>query len=396
MKFTDLGLRPEILSGLAKMGYVDLTPVQEQTFADILAGKDLLAKAETGSGKTGACGIPLVQRIDDSQNCVQALIIVPTRELALQYVTEIADITRQTKIQPFAVYGGFSIDIQKSKLDHGVHVLVATPGRLIDLLRNSTLSLSQVSTFVLDEADEMLNMGFADDIEFVFSCLIHEHQTLLFSATMPKTIQKLAETYLKDPVILELNQDDVAPQSLTHHFQQIKSHQRRERLEDYLKKEKPKQAIIFCNSRLGGIKLLGQLKKDIRSIDMIHGGLEQSKRSSLFNRFRRNEIKLLVATDIASRGLDFSHVSHVINFEMPRTSVTYTHRTGRTARMGREGVAMTFFTSQEIRDLKTLLSKNRISPVWHGQEPDFDHLPAPHQQKRRPNYRGEKKHPAKR
>ena len=392
MKFIDLDLRPEILSGLGVMGYTDLTPVQEQTFLPILEGRDLLAKAETGSGKTSACGIPLVQRIDEGKNVVQALILVPTRELALQYVQEIADIARQTKIQPFAVYGGFSMEIQRSKIDHGIHILVATPGRLIDLLRNSNLSLSQVSTFVLDEADEMLNMGFADDVEFIFSCLIHQHQTLLFSATMPKLIQKLTQTYLKDPVTIELNLETIAPQNLHHHFQLVKAHQRRDKLDHYLKQEKPKQAIIFCNSRHGGDKLFSHLKKELKSVDIIHGGLEQARRSSIFNRFRRKDITLLVATDIASRGLDFSHVSHVINYEFPHNPEVYTHRTGRTARMGREGIALTFFTSQDLRDLKTLITRNRVNPKWYGPEPDFDKVPtARHRQSKQRHHRNRRK-----
>ena len=228
MKFTDLDLKPLILAGLRDMQYVELTPVQEKTFPHILSGRDIIARAETGSGKTAACAVPLVQMVDTSIKAVQALILVPTRELALQYVREIADIARRTNIKPYAVYGGFSIHIQNAKLNHGVDILVATPGRLIDLLRNSTLSLSNVRTLVLDEADNMLNMGFISDVEFIISCLIHEHQTLMFSATMPKEIEKLAQKYLKDPLTISLNKDQRAPQSLQHHFLQINSKNRRE------------------------------------------------------------------------------------------------------------------------------------------------------------------------
>ncbi|UCD30454.1 MAG: DEAD/DEAH box helicase, partial [Planctomycetota bacterium] len=221
MKFSELKLRSQIQVGLEDMGYTELTPVQEQTFPHILAGRDLLARAETGSGKTSACGIPLVQAVDESLTAVQALIIVPTRELALQYVQELAGIARKTNVAPFAVYGGFSMDIQKAKLEHGVHILVATPGRLIDLLHRSTLRLSEVRTFVLDEADEMLKMGFIDDVEFIFSCLVHEHQTLLFSATMPGPVKKLAQKYLNNPVTVELNVEQIAPQNLEHQFGQV-------------------------------------------------------------------------------------------------------------------------------------------------------------------------------
>ncbi|MDT8301816.1 MAG: DEAD/DEAH box helicase, partial [Sedimentisphaerales bacterium] len=317
MKFTDLDLKPLILDGLRDMEYVDLTPVQEKTFPHVLSGRDIIARAETGSGKTAACAVPLVQMVDTSIKAIQALILVPTRELALQYVREIAEIARRTNINPYAVYGGFSIHIQKAKLNHGVDILVATPGRLIDLLRNSTLSLSNVKTLVLDEADNMLNMGFISDVEFIISCLIHEHQTLMFSATMPKEIEKLAQKYLKTPLTISLNKGQRAPQNLQHHFLQINSKNRRESLLNYLDEAKPKQAIIFCNSRRNAEKLHDHLKKKLTSTEIIHGGLEQSKRTSLFNRFRRMEIKIMVATDLASRGLDFTHASHVINYDFP-------------------------------------------------------------------------------
>ncbi|MBN1436763.1 MAG: DEAD/DEAH box helicase [Sedimentisphaerales bacterium] len=374
MKFTELDLEPEVLAGLKDMGYTDLTPVQEQTLGPILAGRDLIARAETGSGKTSACAIPLVQAVDPSQNQVQALILVPTRELALQYVQEIADIARQTKVEPFAVYGGFSMEIQISKLTHGVHILVATPGRLIDLIYNSPLSLANVRTFVLDEADEMLNMGFIDDVKFILSCLIHDHQTLLFSATMPTQIKKLANEHLKDPITIELNVNQIAPQNLSHQFYSTSHNQRLKDLLGYLQEEKPAQAIIFCNSRHGGEKLSGQLSKQIDSVDFIHGGLEQTRRTSLFNRFRKKEISIMVATDVASRGLDFSHVSHVINYDFPASTEAYTHRTGRTARMGRSGTAITFFTSHDLRALRAVIQSAKINPIWIGPEPNLKNV----------------------
>lgn len=375
MKFSELGLRPEIMRGLKEMGFEDLTPVQEKTFEPIVAGRDIIARAETGSGKTAACGIPIVAAVDESINAIQTLIVVPTRELALQYVSVISSIAKRTKIAPFAVYGGHSIDIQRSKLDHGVHVLVATPGRLIDLIYNTPLSLSQVKTFVLDEADEMLNMGFITDIEFLISCLIHEHQTLLFSATMPKEVKQLAKKYLKDPLVLELNADTVAPQSLEHHFVAVDQHNHFETLVNYINREKCEQTIIFCNSRRNCDKLADKLRGKMDSVDVIHGGMEQSRRTSIFNKFKKKNIRILVATDIASRGLDFSHTSHVINYDFPMGREAYTHRTGRTARMGRKGVAVTFYFKSSMRDLKGLLNFNKITPVWIGPKPDLDNIP---------------------
>lgn len=372
MKFSKLHLDPDVLAGLADMGYEALTPVQEQTFPHILAGKDMIARAETGSGKTAACAVPIVQMTDPSLKAVQALILVPTRELALQYVQEISKIAKHTDLAPFAVYGGFSMNIQTQKLAHGVHILVATPGRLIDLIYNSPLSLAEVRTFVLDEADEMLNMGFIDDVEFIISCLIHEHQTLLFAATMPAEIKRLAQKHLKDPVTVELNLDQIAPQDLEHHFQQVEHRRRFDALLKYLQDDRPAQAIIFCNSRVNVDRLFNHLRGEIKSVECIHGGREQAKRTSLFNRFRKKDIKIMVATDVASRGLDFSHVTHVINYDFPANHHAYTHRTGRTARMGRSGIAMTFFTKRDLQDLKLVIDRNRVQPVWHGRPPELN------------------------
>src|SRR4030067_2203661 len=372
MKFSELNLKPDIMKALTDMGYQDLTPIQEKTFSPILSGSDLLARAETGWGKTAACGIPLVQMIDPSLNAIQALILVPTRELALQYVEEIDKISRLIDVVPFAIFGGFSMEIQKAKLRDKVHILVATPGRLIDFLSHTTsIDLSFVRTLVLDEADEMLKMGFIEDMDFIMSCLIHEHQTLFFAATMPEEIDRLIRVYLKEPIRMELNKEQVAPQSLAHHFHYTGRHNRFNALIEYLKRESISQAIIFCNSRHHGEKLTRELERTFKSTEYLHGGLEQSKRTSIFERFRRNKITFMVATDLAGRGLDFSHVNHVINYDYPYGLESYTHRTGRTGRMGRSGIAMTFVTGQELGVLKSLLKTNRNDPVWHGNIPNL-------------------------
>ena len=372
MKFSELDLKPDILKALAEMGYQDLTPIQEKTFSPIINGRDLLARAETGSGKTAACGVPLVQMIDPSLNAIQALILVPTRELALQYVEEVNNIARHTGAIPFAIFGGVSMEIQKAKLKDRVHLLVATPGRLIDFLyHTSAVDLSSIRTLVIDEADEMLKMGFIEDIDFIMSSLIHEHQTLFFAATMPREIEKLIHLYLKEPIRVELNKEQLSPQSLAHHFQYTERQDRFNALVQYLKREDISQAIIFCNSRHHGEKLTKELEKKIKSIRYIHGGLEQSKRTAIFERFRQKKIDFLVATDLAGRGLDFSHVSNVINYDYPYGVESYTHRTGRTGRMGRSGIAMTFVTDQELETLNSMLKTNRIDPVWHGDIPNL-------------------------
>jgi ATP-dependent RNA helicase DeaD len=290
-------------------------------------------------------------------------------------VEEIDNISRRTGVIPFAIFGGFSMEVQKAKLRDGIHVLVATPGRLIDFLYNTTsIDLSHVRILALDEADEMLKMGFIEDVDFILSCLIHEHQTLLFAATMPDEINRLIGTYLKDPVRVELNKEQISPQSLIHHFRYIGLRDRLNALTDYLQEEGVSQAIIFCNSRHHGEKLLKYLKGKFDSLEYIHGGLEQSKRTSIFDRFRRHEINLMVATDVAGRGLDFSHVTHVINYDYPAGQETYTNRTGRTGRMGRLGTAMTFVTDKELGSLKALLKENRIHPIWQGSSPDLQNI----------------------
>ena len=368
MQFNALNLHPSILQALDEMGYDNMTPIQEQAIPPILAGQDVLGLAETGSGKTGACGIPLVQGMQSEVNAIQALILVPTRELALQYVREIDHIARCTEVVPFAIVGGISMSIQQVKLRHKVDILVATPGRLIDFIWNTDLNLSQVRTMVLDEADEMLKMGFVEDVDFIMSCLVHEHQTLLFAATMSKEIDRLARTYLKAPVRIELNKEQKAPQSLQHHFQYT-GHNRLPALIDYLKQEDIQQAIIFCNTRHRGSQLFRDLRRVFNSLDFMHGGLDQERRISIFNQFRRKKIRLMIATDVAGRGLDFTHVSHVINYDAPTSHEIYTHRTGRTGRMGRTGIALTLVTDRDLDGLARLLRINRIEPVWRGQAP---------------------------
>ncbi|MBK34321.1 MAG: RNA helicase [Gemmatimonadetes bacterium] len=371
MKFSELSLTSDLQRSLADMGYDEMTPIQESAIPHILEGKDLIGLAETGSGKTSACAVPLVQMVDPKLSELQALILVPTRELAQQYVSEIAKVSQHTDVAPFAMFGGFDMDIQRAKLKDGVHILVATPGRLIDYVWNNPLPLNHIKTVVLDEADEMMKMGFIENVDFIFSCMMQDHQTLLFSATMPKEVKRLAEAYQTDPVQIELNRDQVAPQSLRHCFKVIREDDRLKALTTYLRQEKIRQAILFCNSRSGSSRLLRDLRGAFDSVEIIHGGLEQPQRTSIFNRFRSLDIKLLVATDVAARGLDFDHVSHVINYDYPHTEETYTHRTGRAGRMGREGVAMTFVARRDFGSLRRLQETRVEKLEWIGEAPDL-------------------------
>lgn len=381
MKFSDLELSQPIRKALEKMGFEELTPIQEATYPIIAAGKDLCALAETGSGKTAACAIPLIEKVDVTQMTIQALVLVPTRELCIQYVDEIQRIAAQTKIAPFAIYGGFSKEIQLAKLKHGVHILVATPGRLIDHLYGGAIDLSHVKCAILDEADELLKVGFLEDIEFIMSCIIQKHQTLLFSATMADDIKKLAHDCLDNPEHISLIQKRSAPKSIEHSFMYLHPKGKKEALVTFLREEEVSQAIIFCNARHLVDKLYRDLREQFESVEYIHAGLAQGKRSSLIQQFRKHKIRYLIATDVAGRGLDFSHVSHVINWDFPGGSEQYTHRTGRAGRMGRKGKACTFVTQHDLSAVRDLLAAKKITPVWLGRDPLLS--PPPVQRKKR-------------
>ena len=364
MKFTDLDLSPGVLKSLQKMGFEDMTPIQEEVYPVISEGRDLCAVAETGSGKTAACVIPLMKNVDPKHNAVQMLIIVPTRELCLQYVGEINQIGKDSGVVPFGIYGGFSKSIQRAKLKHEVHALVATPGRLIDLVYDGLLEFPDVNTVILDEADELLNEGFIDDIKFILSLLRQKHQTLLFSATMPADVRKLAEEYLSDPVNISLTSRQAQPSSIKHVFCSVPNKKKMKRFESFMKKEKHKQVIFFCNSRNRVDELYSDLKKKNKQIDYIHGGLSQDVRTSIFRRFKSGKLRMLVATDVAGRGLDFSNVTHIINWEFPRDPEQYTHRTGRAGRMGRKGTAFTFVSKRDVSKVKRMIKKNKIKDKW--------------------------------
>jgi ATP-dependent RNA helicase DeaD len=369
MKFSELDIPSDILGAIEKMGYEEMTPIQEATYPIISEGHDLCALAETGSGKTAACAIPLIQKVDPALNAIQGLVIVPTRELCIQYVAEIQKIAKNTSVVPFAVYGGFDKDIDIAKLKHGVHILVATPGRLLDYLYSGVVSFRHVKCAILDEADELLKVGFLEDIEFIMSCIIREHQTLLFSATMPEDIKKLAHDCLRDPRHISLVTERKAPASIDHYFAYHHPKDKMAELIKYLKVEEVKQMLIFCNARHMVDKLFTSFRKDFDDVGYIHAGLSQDKRTSVFRQFKNMKIRYLFASDVAGRGLDFSHVSHVVNWSLPQGRELYTHRTGRTGRMGKKGKALTFITRHELSDLRELISRNKISPCWIGEDP---------------------------
>jgi ATP-dependent RNA helicase DeaD len=377
--FTDMGLDPLILKSLEKMQYKEPSKIQVLAIPHIIQGNDLIALSGTGSGKTAACAIPICQKVNTEKLDIQALIIVPTRELAVQYATEAQKIGRDKNVKAFAIFGGEDASMQLSKIKSGVQVLVATPGRLIDFIYSRSIDLNHVETIILDEADEMLGMGFQEDLEFIINCLVHKHQTLLFSATMQDEVRHLAKKHMKDPVEISLVSEHVSPESIEHRFLYCRYDQRDHALSHLLDELKPKQSIIFCHSRIQCDKVCRALQKKVSDVDLLHAGLSQDVRSIITSKFRSGRIKYLVATDVAARGLDFSNVSHVFIYQLSDNPDVYVHRSGRTGRQDRSGIVVTLVTDRELNALKRILHHIGRQPIWMGEPPpERSH---PHQHK---------------
>lgn len=369
MTFNEMGLDESILAALKEMSYQSPSLIQQQAIPIVLSRKDLIARSQTGSGKTAACAIPICQLIDTSSSDVQALILVPTRELALQYATEAQKIGKYKGIKAFAIFGGEDAAMQKSKLQNGVQLLIATPGRLIDFIYSRDIDLSKVNIFVLDEADKMLSMGFVEDIEFIIQCLIHTHQTLLFSATMPKAIQEIASKHMLKPENISLQ--ETHPAKINHKFLFCKHFERLDRLEQLIRESNPVQAIVFCATRFQTEEVGKFLQKQMDQVDVLHAGLTQAIRTIITNKYRSQRIKILVATDVAARGLDFSHVSHVFIYELSDDVDTYFHQSGRTGRFEKEGAVISLVTSRELKMISKLEKRLKQDLQWIGEKPTF-------------------------
>lgn len=366
--FLRFGLDPAIIKALDKMNFKDPSAIQAEAIPLIQQNKDIIALAQTGSGKTAACAIPICNRVDVSKTYVQALIVVPTRELACQYATEVQKIGKYKHVHAFAIYGGEDSSLQLSKLKHGVQVLVATPGRLIDFIYSRQIDLTHVETLILDEADEMLSMGFAEDLDFIIQCLVHSHQTLLFSATMAPSVRKLAQNYMNNPLEVNLIKE-AAPSTIEHFFVYCHHKDRDAELFKQVERLQPIQGIVFCHSRFQVEQVCRALQKKFDGVDFLHAGLSQDIRTIVTNKFRSGRIKLLVATDIVARGLDFSKVSHVFIYQISPDSDVYIHRTGRTGRYDKAGMAVSFVTARELSYLKGIEHKLKGELKWIGHPP---------------------------
>ena len=363
--FSELNISASTLKSVKRMGFEEATPIQEGTIKFGLEGRDIIGQAQTGTGKTAAFGIPLIEKIDPKITTIQGLIIAPTRELAIQVSEEIYRIGQDKRVKILSVYGGQEIGRQIRALKNNPHIIVGTPGRILDHINRRTLKLDNVQTLILDEADEMLNMGFIEDINTIMESCPAERQTLLFSATMPRPIQKIAEKFMKNPEIVKIQSKEMTVENIEQFY--VKSHEREkfDILSRVINVHQPELAIIFGRTKRRVDELAHALSIRGYIAEGIHGDLSQSKRMSVLKQFKDNKIDILVATDVAARGLDITGVTHVYNYDIPQDPESYVHRIGRTGRAGKSGVAVTFVTPREMGYLRIVeeTTKKRMSPL---------------------------------
>ena len=363
--FKELELRPQILRGVDEAGFEKPFPIQQLAIGPLLAGRDIIGQAKTGSGKTAAFGLPMLQAIDTGKNEVQALVLAPTRELAVQIKDEVSRLGAYTGVRVLSIYGGQSINTQLDHLRSGVHVIVGTPGRVIDHIKRGSLDLGRCKYVILDEADTMLDMGFIEDIEFILDSIPKTRQTGLFSATMPQRIMDIASRHMRNPEKILVSADEPSAETLEQLFAVTGYEDKLPTLVDILETEHPASAIIFVRTKHGAHKLARELTRRYFNAVPLHGDLSQNQRDHSMRLFRDAKADILVATDVASRGLDISQVEMVLNYDVPQDPLVYFHRVGRTARAGDRGKAITLVSGDEQSDFERILSlsKARIDPL---------------------------------
>ena len=363
--FRDLPLSVEVLKGIEELWYEELLPIQAQAIRPLLDGKDVIGQAQTGTGKTAAFGVPMVERLDPQVKRVQGLVLVPTRELAVQVAENIHLFAKYARIRVLPVYGGASIERQIRELLGGVQIVVGTPGRLIDLLERRVLDLASVKFVVLDEADRMLDMGFIDDINYILSRTPSNRQTSLFSATIDDTVMRVCNRYMRNPSKILVSKDEIALTQMKQYFTVVNQTAKFEALCKILREDHVDKAIIFCRTRRDTSRLTDQLRRREFRAEALHAGFTQSQRDRAINDFRSNRLNLLVATDVAARGLDIQGITHIINYDVPMDPPVYFHRIGRTARMGGEGTAITLVSYGELSNFNSIkaLTKTSIEEV---------------------------------
>jgi ATP-dependent RNA helicase DeaD len=351
--FAELGISDVMLAALDRAGYTEPTPVQSGIVPRAMAGVDVLGQARTGTGKTAAFAIPILEQVKHARKGAppQALVLVPTRELAVQVRDEFEKLAHGRRVTCVPVYGGKPIRGQLAKLERGADIIVGTPGRVLDMIGRGALDLRSIQTVVLDEADRMLDIGFRPDIEKILRRCPRERQTLLLSATVAPPVERLARTYMREPEVMDFSPKTKAVDTIEQFYFTVDQERKFDLLVRLLKRETPEQAIVFCRTKRGTEKIYRRLSKNFQASDMMHGDMAQSARDRVMKAFRAGNIKLLVATDVVGRGIDVSGISHIINYDIPQSSDDYVHRVGRTGRMGREGVAYTFVTTEEGAEL---------------------------------------------
>lgn len=353
-QFATLGLKESIVRAISDLGFTKPSQIQEQSIPVTLSGADLIGQAQTGTGKTAAYSLPILTKMSDKKG-IKALILAPTRELAVQVKDEINRLSKYEKSQILAVYGGDSIDRQIRALKKGVDIVVGTPGRMLDLIKRKCLNLENVEFLVLDEADEMLNMGFIDDIESILSHTPEERQTLLFSATMPEPIAKLAKRYMKpDAKLVSVKKSSLTVSKIEQSYFMINNKHRLEALCRLLDLDNPSSAIIFCRTKRGVDELVQELQSKGYMVEGMHGDMTQAHRLTTLNKFKEGTLNLLIATDVAARGIDVDSVTHVFNYDLPQDVESYVHRIGRTGRANREGTAYSLVTPKDFSMLKQI------------------------------------------
>ena len=346
--FSTLGLSDEMLAAVQAKGFESPTSIQRLTIPRLLSGEnDIIAQSQTGTGKTAAFGLPILQQIEPSKEGVQSIILVPTRELAVQAAEELLSYNRERRLSITAIYGGAAMSEQLRRLSRGVDIVVGTPGRVLDHMERKTLDTSAIRYLVIDEADEMLNMGFLEQVKAIISHLPEHPVTLLFSATMPKEIERLAQAYLHHPVRVEIKAETVTVDRIKQTGFRVEETEKMQLLKDVLVLQNPDSCIVFCNTQEKVDAVYQELRNSNIPCGKIHGGMEQDDRIVVMNQFRRGNFRYLIATDVAARGIDIDHVTHVINYDLPRAKEHYVHRIGRTGRNGRKGIAVTFYTKEE-------------------------------------------------
>jgi ATP-dependent RNA helicase RhlE len=364
MKFNELNLLEPILNALTKQGYSEPTPIQQQAIPYVLEGRDVMGCAQTGTGKTAAFAIPIIQRIHaskqaDNSNKIRALIVTPTRELAIQIEESFKNYGSELKLRYTVIFGGVNQSQQVNRLKNGVDVLIATPGRLLDLQQQGFIKLGNLEIFVLDEADRMLDMGFIHDVKKIIKLIPAKRQTLFFSATMPKEITSLANSILTDPVKVEVNPVSSTAEMIDQALYYVDTPAKKDLLVHVLKETKAPSVLVFSRTKHGADKIVKLLLKNKVSAEAIHGNKSQNARQRALSNFKDKTSRVLVATDIAARGIDIDELSFVINYDIPNIPETYVHRIGRTGRAGASGIAVSFCDREErkyIRDIQKLIS----------------------------------------